>query len=175
VTGKRCGSDDLRKVRTQKWPLTPNFLQIESSKVYYPKVEYPGRVFSGYIRMPISIEKNLGLDLTIFKAIGKVPFKEQMNALESFYEGAPTKNVIWDFMEMDEPNISNDELHAIVEYTKAHSAQRKKGRTALVVNTTFKYGLSRMASIFAEIENTPWVVNVFEDMDAAMAWVSELD
>ena len=125
--------------------------------------------------MPISIDQNLGLDLTIFKAIGEVSFKEQMNVLKLFYEGSPTKNVIWDFMEMDEPNISNDELHAIVEYTKAHSAQRKKGRTALVVNTTFKYGLSRMASIFAEIESIPWIMNVFKDIDAAMAWVSELD
>ena len=123
--------------------------------------------------MPISIETNSELDLTVFKATGTVPFSEQMNVLKIFYEGSPTKNVIWDFTEVDEVDISNNELHAIVRYTKMQSTRRQKGRTALVVNTELKYGLSRMASIFAEIENTPWAMEVFKNMDEAIAWVSE--
>jgi hypothetical protein len=123
--------------------------------------------------MPVSIEKNSKTDLTIFKASGEVPFGEQMNVLKHFYEGSPTRNVIWDFVDTDKVNITNNELQAIVKYSKAHSAKRKEGRTALVVNTKLKYGLARMASIFAEIEATPWDMKVFENMDEAIAWVSE--
>ena len=124
--------------------------------------------------MPVSIEKNSKIDLTIFKASGEMPFSEQMNVLKRFYEGSPTRNVIWDFLDVDNVNMSNSELQAIVKYSKAHSDKRMGGRTALVVNTAFKYGLSRMASIFAEIESTPWDMEVFGNMDEAIAWVSEI-
>lgn len=60
-----------------------------------------------------------------------------------------------------------------MQYTKTHSAKRGKGRTALVVDTELKYGLGRMASTFAEIEATPWDIEVFENMDAALSWISE--
>lgn len=123
--------------------------------------------------MPISTEKHPELALTIFKAIGDVPFSEQMDRLGLFYKGSPTKNVLWDFTEMEEVNISSDEVKEIVQYTKSHADKRKEGRTALVVDTKLKYGLSRMASTLAEIEDTPWEIKVFENMDAAMAWISE--
>jgi len=123
--------------------------------------------------MPITIEKHPAVALTVFKAIGEVPFSEQMDALKLFYKDFPTKNVLWDFTKMEEVNISSDEVKDIIQYTKAHADKRTEGRTALVVDTELKYGLSRMASTLAEIEDTPWEIKVFENMDAAMAWISE--
>ena len=122
--------------------------------------------------MPVSTEIKPELDLTIFTATGIVPFSEQMKILRSFYHGSPTRNVIWDFTQAEEVKISSTELQTIVQYTKAHSAQRPGGRTALVVDTKFKYGLGRMASTFAEIEATPWDMEVFDHLDQAMAWIS---
>jgi hypothetical protein len=123
--------------------------------------------------MPISTKINSELDLTVFEATGTVPFNEQMKVLKVFYEGSPTSNVIWDFTQVDEIKITSEELQKIVRYTKEHSALRQGGHTALVVNTKLKYGLARMASIYAEVEETPWDMQVFEDMDTAMAWISE--
>ena len=115
------------------------------------------------------------LDLTIFNATGTVPFKDQMDVLKSFYQGSPTKNVVWDFTRADEINITSDELRAIVKYTRVHSVKRDGGRTALVVNTELKFGLARMASTFAEIEETPWDMEVFENLQAAISWISDFN
>lgn len=125
--------------------------------------------------MPVLIETNPELNLTIFKATGAVPFSEQMQVLTSFYEGSPTSNVLWDFTRATEVTISNRELRAIIQYTKEHADRRKAGRTALVVNTKLQYGLARMTSTFAEIEETPWPIMVFEQMDEALAWIAETD
>ncbi|RPJ07110.1 MAG: hypothetical protein EHM37_18490 [Deltaproteobacteria bacterium] len=125
--------------------------------------------------MPVVIEKHPALNLTIFKATGSVPFSEQRQVLTSFYEGSPTSNVIWDFTRATDVTISNSELRAIIQYTKEHAARRQAGRTALVVNTKLQYGLARMTSTFAEIEQTPWPIMVFEQLDEALTWIAERD
>lgn len=125
--------------------------------------------------MPVSKETDAALDLTIFTATGTVPFSEQMEALKVFYENTPTRNVIWDFTRVDEVRISGAELQEIVRYTKMHAKRRRGGRTALVANTELKYGFSRMASAYAELEETPWSMEVFEDLNKALAWISGND
>ena len=123
--------------------------------------------------MPVSRETHAEFDLTIFTAMGSVPFSEQMDVLKSFYNGPPTGNVVWDFTHATEVAISGDELRAIIQYTGEHAHLRPAGTTVLVVNTTLKYGLARMASAYAELEATPWDMKIFETLDAALGWIKQ--
>jgi hypothetical protein len=123
--------------------------------------------------MPVLIETNPELNLTIFKATGAVTPGEQMQVLKSFYGGSPTLNVIWDFTQLEKVAATSSELREIIQYAKQFSAKRPGGSTALVVNTKLKYGLARMASTFAEIEETPWAMAVFENFNDALAWIAE--
>jgi len=123
--------------------------------------------------MPVSIETRAELDLTIFTVSGMITVDEQKQRLKSFYEGSPTRNVIWDFSLMEEVNASAGDLREIILYAKQFSGKRPGGRTALIVNTKLKYGLARMASSFAEIEKIPWTIMAFEQPDEALSWIAE--
>ena len=123
--------------------------------------------------MAVILEKNKDLDLTIFKASGKVPFEEQIKAMKQFYTEAPTKNVIWDYTEAIEIMTKNTEVLATVQYAKENAEKRKEGRTAFVANTKLKYGISRMVAIYADIKDLPVAMEVFENIDSAIAWIAE--
>lgn len=123
--------------------------------------------------MPVSIETRPELDLTIFRATGIVSVEDQKKELKAFYEGSPTLNVIWDFSMMQEVSATSSELREIILYAKQFTDRRPGGRTALVVDTKLKYGLARMASTFAEIEEIPWDIRAFEDMNSALTWIQE--
>jgi len=123
--------------------------------------------------MPVSIKTLPELDLTIFTAAGATSVAEQKQVLKAFYEGSPTRNVIWDFTRLAEVSASSSDLRDIIQYAKRFSAKRPGGCTALVADTKLKYGLARMASTFAEIEEVPWAMRAFEQLDAALAWIAE--
>jgi len=123
--------------------------------------------------MPVSTETREELDLTILTATGAAPFNELIQALETFYTGSPTKNLIWDCSQVTEINILNRELQTIVQYAKKHSGKRPGGNTALIANSTLKFGLARMTSIFAELVGLPWKMKIFKNLDAAMEWIKE--
>ena len=123
--------------------------------------------------MSVSTETREELDLTIFTATGEAPFSELMQALESFYMGSPTANEIWDCSQVTKINILSRELQTIVQYAKRNSNKRTGGNTALVANSTLKYGLARMTATFAELAGLPWKTKIFRDLDAAMEWIKE--
>ena len=123
--------------------------------------------------MPISTETREELDLTILTATGEAPFSELMQAMKSFYTGSPSANLIWDCSQVTEINILSRELQTIVQYAKQHSDKRTGGNTALVANSTLKFGLARMTSTFAELVGLPWEMKIFKNLDAAMEWIKE--
>ena len=123
--------------------------------------------------MPVSMETRTELDLTIFTVSGMITVDEQKQKLKAFYEGSPTRNVIWDFSLMEEVSASAEDLRDIILYAKQFAGKRPGGRTALIVNTKLKYGLARMASSFAEIEEIPWTIMAFEQPDEALSWIAQ--
>ncbi len=123
--------------------------------------------------MPVSTETRTELNLTIFTPTREAPFNEVIQALESFYEGTPTVNVIWDCSQATGINILSRELQEAVQYVKKYTNLRPSGKTAAVTDSTLKYGLARMTSTFAELAGLPWKIKIFKTLDAALAWIEE--
>jgi len=123
--------------------------------------------------MPISTETREELDLTILTATGEAPFSELMQAMKSFYTGSPSANLIWDCSQVTEINILSRELQTIVQYAKQHSDKRIGGNTALVANSSLKFGLARMTATFAELAGLPWEMKIFKNLDTALDWIEE--
>ncbi len=80
--------------------------------------------------MPVSTETREELDLTILTATEEAPFSELMQAMESFYTGSPTANLIWDCSQVTEINILNRELQTIVQYAKKNSDKKRSSLNA---------------------------------------------
>lgn len=121
--------------------------------------------------MVISHSTDEGRDLAVFYVKGELSFEEQMATLRRFYDGTPTRNVIWDFRQMTGHRISSDELREIVSFIKWHGQNRLAGKTALVSATDLDYGLARMSQAYAEQENVPWQIMGFRTMEDALRWI----
>ena len=121
--------------------------------------------------MSIRIETRPENDLTIFTAVGCLTFDDQMSALCSFYENSPTRFVIWDLSGITGSRISTFQLRKIIAYTKQHGEKRPEGVTALVTSNVLDFGLARMSSSLADIEETPWDIVPFKSFDKALRFI----
>jgi len=126
--------------------------------------------------MPITSQIDQSSQLTTHIATGEISFTDIIKAIESFYKEKPTKNIIWNFHDVDKDallSFSYNELKEIVRFTKQHEDLRRSGKTALVVSTDLEFGLGRMYDTLAEIENLSHSVKVFRSMDEAFKWIDE--
>ena len=123
--------------------------------------------------MPITSKVLKNKNLTIITATGELTLKVQMAALKPFYEGKPTKNVLWDMRRITGNRITSDELLHIIKHIKLHKDKRPSGKTALVTKSDLDFGLGRMSESFAQNENLPWEISVFASLSEATKWLDE--
>jgi hypothetical protein len=121
--------------------------------------------------MPITVQTDESKDLTTFQATGVLTLEEQLAALRPFYEGNPTKNVLFDLRAITGNRVSSSELEQIADLMARYKDKRPQGKTALLVSGKADYGLGRMVSIMAETKEVPVQVQVFYSIDEAMEWL----
>ena len=100
--------------------------------------------------MPATIKTIQGKQLTTFLVTGDPTFSEGVETYKRFYEGKPTKNVLWDFRMGNLSQISSEEFREIVDTVEPFTAKRAGGKTAFLVTGDFEYAISRMIEAFAE-------------------------
>lgn len=121
--------------------------------------------------MPILVDQTEN-DLTIFTVIGDALFAEVMDMLERIYRKNPTLNNLWDLRQGSAINLTYDHLVSIVEYIAKVAGKRKGGKTALVSPRDVDYGILRTIDAFGELNQLPFLIQVFRDFDEAIIWIS---
>ena len=86
--------------------------------------------------------------------------------------GEDGRNDVWDLRgcRVDE-GVVYQTVVQLVSYIGSIPDTRTKGKTALVVDQDFMFGLARMFETLAEA--LPYAVRVFRDDDKALAWLRE--
>lgn len=110
------------------------------------------------------------LDLTTFVLSGETTPKELLDTLHTFYQ-QPTRYMLWDIRKAVLNQVNKDDLKNIILATKRFAESRVGGKTALVAETDLQFGLARMYSTFAELENHPIGISVFRDPQTAIDWI----
>jgi len=123
--------------------------------------------------MPLTFQTDKSKDLTIFTPSGKITFAEAMNVLESFYRN-PTKNVLMDFSSRSDIPLllTGEEIAELFRHLATKRQNRPDGKTAIVAPDDLRFGMSRMAEAFAEMEKLPWKWEAFRSMDEAINWLA---
>lgn len=121
--------------------------------------------------MPIKVETDVDKQLTTFRVTGEATFEEGLSANRAFYAGDPTRNVIWDFSTAILDKITNDQFKQIVDSVKHLTEKRKNGKTVFLVSRDLEFGVSRMMQVFAEMNGSPFSVQVFKSKDEAARWL----
>jgi hypothetical protein len=125
------------------------------------------------VKTAISSHTDPTRQLTIFSPTGVLNFNEIMSAITSFYEGSPTKNVLWDLNEVSKINITSQEIEKIAASRPQYNKKRPEGKTAIVTRNDYYFGLSRMFETYSQLKNIPFQVMVFHTIKEAYQWVDE--
>ncbi len=112
---------------------------------------------------------NYQLDLTFHTVFGDLTSQEILDKLKTYYQGKPTRLILWDFINATWSGIATDELQKTVKKAKKYS--RKGGKTALVFSKDVDFGIGRVLKAFAEIEGYDYEFGIFRDMEDAEKWL----
>ncbi len=103
--------------------------------------------------------------------IGKPTIEDSIDKIETYYAGKVTKYTLWDFTQSTSSVITNSDLRNIIKITKKYAELRRGGKTALVFNKLLDFGLGRMFETFAQIEDMPFELRSFRNMEKALEWL----
>jgi hypothetical protein len=114
-------------------------------------------------------------DLTTIAVKGRIQTNEFIQALENFYQGEYTLNLLWDLTAADISEMEKHQMEEIISTAKKYAHLRPGGKTAIVTTRAVDYGISRMFEILAEIKNHPIRHHVFYDIKEAKNWLEMQD
>ncbi len=123
--------------------------------------------------MPITSHIDKAKDLTVFKVTGVLSFDEVLPVVKDFYDGDPTKHVLWDLIDTTEVQLTSEEVEAIANFSPRYEGKRASGKTAFVAQKDILFGLSRMFEIQSSIRESPFPIMVFRSIDEAHQWLDE--
>ena len=110
-------------------------------------------------------------DLSVVKAVGRISEADFQEWAQDFYSGQVTADILWDLTAADLSTITNDDIQEIARRAGAFSSKRKGGRSAFVCGHDLAYGLSRAFEAYTMIDELPFQVQVFRDLDDAREWL----
>ena len=116
---------------------------------------------------------NEARQLTIFECIGKAVPEEILATIASVYEGEPTLHQLWDFTEATVHHIPAETIREFVKSVSERMHRREGGKSALVSSEDIGFGLARVYSAVAEINDLKIEVGAFRTVEEALAWIEE--
>lgn len=123
--------------------------------------------------MPIASRIDSSRDLTLFTVKGLLNYDEVMRAATVFYEGEPTKHVLCDLLQITESLFTLEQAEKIVKFQPRFEGKRKSGKTAIVVQDQFLYGISNVLGMENNLLEAPYTVMVFGSKETAFKWIDE--
>lgn len=111
------------------------------------------------------------VNLTTFKAIGVMDVDDFYDCLQNYYEAGVTALALWDLSEAVLSDLTSDEISNLAQYGSQLAATRKTGKTAIVFDSPFEYGLGRIFQTYVEMNTTPVEVRLFRNLVEAVAWL----
>jgi hypothetical protein len=111
-------------------------------------------------------------DLTIMAVTGRVTAGDIVAALDDYYGGEFTANLIWDYTSADLSAITSAQLHQISSVAKRYGHLRQNCKTAIVAPGDLAFGLGRMYETLNEINEIPVQYTIFKRLEEAMRWLA---
>ena len=123
--------------------------------------------------MPIKLQIDQERQLTQFVASGTISSTDIITALESFFSGEVTQNILWDFRNSNPGEVFLPrKIKDIINFAKEEMLSRIDGKTAIVASPGVGLSLSKSYEAFATIEKIPYPVKAFNSIDEAMSWIN---
>ena len=96
-----------------------------------------------------------------------------MSNIKDFYDGDPTKNVLWDLLDVSKNLITLEQMEKIIIFPPRLKNEGQSGKTALVAQNSFLMGLANVLGMENNLIEAPYTVMVFNSLDSAYNWFEE--
>ena len=114
---------------------------------------------------------DLAHNLTIIKATGRMKPADFREWTAAYYTGTVTLHSLWDLSQADLSDIKTEDLRDDAVQTKDLADVRKGGKTAIVSEKSLEFGIGRMLEVFYGLEDMPFEIQVFYNLDSARRWL----
>jgi len=125
--------------------------------------------------MPLSVQFDRDKNLLQVKAIDMVTIEEFGEVLEemtSSDEYPPDTPAVWDLRAFEFSILNRDVMMEFI-LARERFEQRNNVKVAIVVNSTFGFGMGRMYELITSVRSNPQTVRTFRDLASAEAWLIE--
>ncbi len=114
---------------------------------------------------------NQPCNLTTFKMVGKMRISDFYDCLDSYFASGVTPLTLWNLINADMAAITTDEICAFAHSIGYLDQVRNGGKTAIVVDTPFDFGLARMFETQLEIAGLSLEMHVCFSLDEGKKWL----
>jgi len=122
--------------------------------------------------MSIQKETDISNELTTYTVNGKVTLDEILSEVESFYDGDPTPNVLWDFRDAILWAINAKDVEIISSYRSRFTEGSIRKKTGLIISDEHSQNLAIWFQGYGKIDELPFGVEVFRTKSEAIEWLS---
>lgn len=117
------------------------------------------------------IESAVSGRVTLQKVLGTLTFEELLNALQQFYAGTPTPDVVWDLSAASLEQLRFPDLERLAEFVMQYASKRTGGKTAIVAPDDLGFGIGRVIGSLAESKDSPIATHTFRQLTDAFKWI----
>jgi hypothetical protein len=110
-------------------------------------------------------------NLTSFFVKGRVEANQIIAAIKAFYQGTPTRYVLWDSCQAQFSHLSNNDVERLVNTVNKYTNRSVVRKTALVFSQDVSFGLGRMFELLSEVKGIPPRFTSFKQLDDAKSWL----
>lgn len=110
-------------------------------------------------------------DLVVLRVVGNLSIDEIHEAIKAHFPKV-TKHLIWDFTNGHLYGVTPVNLKRFPDLVSKHlPSERTTGKTAYACPNDFDYGIFRMYTAIADIQNMPFEYGVYRSFEEAFGWV----
>ena len=125
---------------------------------------------------PIVTHTDPSKDLTTHVCTGQISVHEILTALEKYFSGEVTKDVLWDFGEAD-VELRQPQIDKLMIYLRrvppAELEKRRGGRVAIIAPKEFVFGVMEQFKGWSAMVDDLFEFQMFIDAEEALNWLEE--
>ncbi len=123
---------------------------------------------------PIVTHKDPSTDLITYVCKGQINVDEILTAVQEYFSGEVTKDVLWDFAEAN-VDIHQPQIDKLMIYLRTvlpeEEEKRREGRVAIVAPKEYVVGVMEQFKGWSEMVDALFVFQMFYDAEEALAWL----
>ena len=119
----------------------------------------------------INLTYDFDKDLTTITMSGHLTADEMQAWMDEYYADRPTTLILCDITTANLSEFNTNDVRDLADHYRKFAGIREGGKTALIFDDPYKYGIGRMFESYSEIKGVAPFIGGFKSVDEAKKWL----